>query len=93
MTFFCKALNTDYKPQLGSNMAFFVWNGVIMVVEKLLGRNRVMQSFGSTLPRFMVVFLTIMTALPLAHWFGNPYIKQGLLCDFQEGYFFVTKIA
>jgi len=89
----CNALNTDYKPQLGSNMAFFAWNGVIMVTEKLLGRNRVMQSFGSTLPRFMVVFLTIMTALPLAHWFGNPYIKQGLLCDFQEGYFFVTKIA
>jgi len=89
----CPIADTTCKPQIGSNMAFFVWNGALVLFEKLLKRHQTFKNIGSALPHFVITFLIIMTALPVAHWFGNPYIKCGYFHDLQEGFLLVVKIV
>lgn len=53
---------------IGSNTAFFVWNFVVIVIERLLSKTNFMKTVGNKLPRLMVTFSIIMTSLPFAHW-------------------------
>lgn len=82
-----------YSPRIGSNSAFFMWNGLVMLIEKLIGRSVHVQAVGRALPRPVVTLLIIMTALPVAHWFANPYIKSGFFFDYQAGFPMIVKVA
>lgn len=69
---------------LGSNTAFFVWNFVVIMVERLLARMKVVKSIGQALPRPVLTLLIIMSSLPVAHWFGNPYLNGGFFADYER---------
>lgn len=83
----------QYNPLLGSNMAFFVWNGITMIVEKCLGGSKKIELLGRFLPRPVVTFLILMTSLPVAHWFLNPYIKCVFFNEFQRAIPLLTRTA
>ena len=52
-------------------MAFFLWNAMMIFLESMfLPRNINM------VPSFLKTFLTISTAMPVAHWFLHCYIKS-----------------
>ena len=78
--------------RLGSNTAFFVWNAATMAAERILGGSKAMRTLSRSLPGWMVTFLIVMTSLPIAHWFGNPYIKSGFFFDYQIGFPLVVKL-
>lgn len=69
---------------LGSNCSFFLWNFVVIVSEKILAGSKVIRSFGKMIPDVCVPFMIIMTSLPMAHWFGNPYLKGNYFADYEK---------
>eukprot|EP00565_Helicotheca_tamesis_P005129 CAMPEP_0185726240 /NCGR_PEP_ID=MMETSP1171-20130828/2283_1 /TAXON_ID=374046 /ORGANISM="Helicotheca tamensis, Strain CCMP826" /LENGTH=274 /DNA_ID=CAMNT_0028394555 /DNA_START=230 /DNA_END=1054 /DNA_ORIENTATION=+ len=89
----CPTEILEYKAQIGYNMAFFAWNGVLIVIEKLMRKHQIMKSIGSALPQSFITVLIIMTALPVGHWLSNPYIRGGHFYDVQQGFPMVIKIA
>lgn len=68
---------------LGSNSAFFVWNFVVILCERMLSGTEGVKSLRKVLPRFMVTFIIIMSSLPFAHWFGGPYLKGNFFSDYE----------
>jgi len=79
---------------LGSNTAFFVWNFVVIVSEKLLLAfgSKGIQSFGKMIPSAVIPFVIIMTSLPMAHWFGNPYLKGGFFGDYEKCLIMIRRV-
>lgn len=75
-----------YQPQLGSNAAFFLWNAGVIAIESILRRNALVKNVGSFMPRIGITMIIIMTSLPLAHLFADPYIRAGFFHDYQQGY-------
>lgn len=80
------SMSCDYEPPFGSNMAFFVWNAAVIMIENILRSSGVFQKVGCAVPRLVVTFFVVMTSLPVAHWFADPYIRQGLFNHYQQGY-------
>jgi hypothetical protein len=59
---------------LGFNLAFFVYNGVLILLEYafigILLHQRIVQLY---LPAPLMTSMVILTALPVAHWFTDAY--------------------
>lgn len=68
---------------LGSNAAFFLWNFVVIVSEKMLAGTKGAKSLRGMMPRALVPPLIIMTSLPMAHWFGSPYLNGDYMADYE----------
>jgi len=77
---------------LGSNTAFFVWNFVVIVSEKVLAGTKGVKSLGRMIPSMLLPFVIIMTSLPMAHWFGNPYLKGGFFEDYEKCLILIRKV-
>lgn len=75
-----------YQPEIGSNATFFLWNAGVIAVESLLRRNALVEKVGSILPRIGVTIIIIMTSLPLAHLFADPYIRAGFFSHYKQGF-------
>merc|ERR1712176_1327071 len=69
---------------LGSNTAFFVWNFFVIMSERVLAGTKSIRSLGKIPPPMLLPFLIIMTSLPMAHWFGNPYLKGNYFADYEK---------
>eukprot|EP00957_Ditylum_brightwellii_P073606 5593543-Ditylum_brightwellii.AAC.1 len=67
-------------------MAFFAWNGILIVIERLLKKHPMAKSIGLALPRYVVPFFIVLTALPVVHWFSNPYVRSGFFYDLHLGF-------
>jgi hypothetical protein len=79
-----------YKPsniRLGSNLAFFVWAFVVSSVEKALGG---FSSMG--IPPRAVPFFVVMTSLPFAFWFAEPYYQERYLWENEGIVFTIIRI-
>ena len=61
--------HTAYKPKYGYHLAFFAWNGTVLVLEGLLYKHPFVQEMKRRLSSFVITFLVIMTVLPIGHWF------------------------
>lgn len=78
---------------LGSNTAFFVWNFVVIVSERLLAGSKGVRSVGKMIPSMFIPFVIIMTSLPMAHWFGNPYLRGGFFGDYERCLVVIRKVS
>mmetsp|Transcript_19077 Transcript_19077/g.41302 ORF Transcript_19077/g.41302 Transcript_19077/m.41302 type:complete len:476 (+) Transcript_19077:62-1489(+) len=77
---------------LGSNTAFFVWNFVVIVLEKILAGSKGIKSLGKMIPSMFIPFLIIMGALPMAHWFSNPYLRGNYFSDYEKCFPLIRKV-
>ena len=66
---------------MGTNFLFFLYGIVPVTLEKLLDRLGLMKWLWASLPRPTKTFLTLMTSLPLAFWFIDPYMHGRLFLD------------
>ena len=69
---------------LGSNTAFFVWNALVIASERMLAGSKGISSFGRTIPSCLIPFFIIMTSLPMAHWFGGPYLNADYFGHYEK---------
>jgi hypothetical protein len=69
--------------RIGSQTAFFVWNFVVITIERLLVKNEIFANYARRVPRSLVPSLIVMTSLPVAHWFRDPYMYGGFFRDYE----------
>jgi hypothetical protein len=81
----------DANITFGKNTAFMVWNAGIVTIESLIGNMFVFQWMKKTLPKRLLTFLILSTALPIAHLFIHPYTKTGFFDDIIVGFCMIKK--
>lgn len=69
--------------RIGSQTAFFVWNFVVIAIERFLVKNEIFANYARRVPRSLVPSLIVMTSLPVAHWFRDPYMYGGFFRDYE----------
>jgi hypothetical protein len=88
--------HTAYRPRYGLQFAFFLWNGVVLMMERWF-RKQVkttpsdgwlsrIQAVLSSLPRPIQTALVLMTVLPIGHWFTDEYIRASFYDDASWGF-------
>lgn len=85
-------LHGDYKPKLFYQTLFFMWNGMMVVLEGFLSSRKEAQSMVRILPKPVKTLLVLMTAIPVAHWFLDEYVANDFFGDFIVGYPLIVKI-
>ena len=65
-----------FKPDLGKNTIFMMWNAGVIVIESMIGKAQIFSYMKNNLPKPFVTMLVLCTALPVAHWFLHPYSKS-----------------
>ena len=58
-------------------MIFFGWNGVLILLEYVVGKWSMFQWIKKNFPPFIVTALVLSSALPLAHLFLGDWIRCG----------------
>ena len=70
----------------GTHLAFFVWNGVVLILEHYLKDHSVIRWISRTFPPPMKTALVILTVLPLAHLFTKSYADKGFYTSMGIGF-------
>lgn len=84
-----------YKPSnitLGSNFAFFLYGAIPVMMEKLLGNISLANSLGKALPQPVKTCCVLLTTLPMAFWFADPYFHGRLFLDYEDLGFMAIKM-
>ena len=79
-------------PVVGKQTAFFLWCGLIMVLEKSVGKLRAAKWMSDHLPTVVLSKLVILPVLPFAHWYCGDWIVGEYFHDFSVGLFKITYI-
>ncbi len=80
-------------PLVGKQTAFFLWCGLVMLLEKSVGKLRPVQWIAHNLPTVVVSTLVVQSVLPFAHWFCGDWIVGRYFHDFSVGLFKITYTA
>lgn len=71
---------------LGFNAAFFVYNGVLIVIEYAFIGTFLHQHIAALhLPAPLLTCMVILTALPVAHWFTDAYVDCNIYDSLKVG--------
>jgi hypothetical protein len=70
----------------GSHLAFFLWNGTVLVMEHLLKGHAVVTWIQKHLPAPIRTALVVLTVLPVAMLFTDAYIDNGFYSHFALGF-------
>ncbi|KAG7357365.1 membrane bound O-acyl transferase family protein [Nitzschia inconspicua] len=84
----------DYStsPTRGRQCLFFIINGVLLVIERLLDAQEKSTFFKRTsasmasLPRPLRTVLVLLLVLPIGHWFTDEYIQSSFFADTAFGF-------
>ena len=60
----------------GGMMIFMIWQSLIIGIEMMIGNTRFIKSLTQRMPRPLKTCLVIMLGLPVAHFFGEPYVRS-----------------
>lgn len=72
---------TPYQPMFGSHFFFFVVNGFILLMERVVQNYPVIVWMQSNLPRPIRTALVLLLVLPIANVFTDEYIKSSFYSD------------
>ena len=78
-----------FVPILFKVSCFFLWNAVIMILEKKVGH---LFGFTKSWPTIVVSTLVVLTALPVSHWFTGDWAIGGLYADYAIGLWHIRKL-
>ena len=70
-------------PTLGGAIVFFAWQALLIGAEMAIGKTAVVQTLSKQLPQSLKTALVVVSGLPLAHFFLEPYMTSGFF--FQHG--------
>jgi hypothetical protein len=83
---------TCFQPGYGRNTLFFVWNAILIGIEYAVGGAAVFKMLKSHLNRTIFSLLVTATALPVAHWFTNDYVRSDFFLDGQLGWPIIVRL-
>ena len=61
---------------LGGATSFFLWNTIIIMLEYAIGGSKLVAQFVKAVPTPLRTVMLVMLALPIAHWFSEPYVMS-----------------
>jgi hypothetical protein len=71
---------------LGPNLAFFIYNGVLIIMEYAFIGTLLHQKIVSlSLPTPLFTCMVVGTALPVAHWFTDMYVECNIYESLKVG--------
>ncbi|CAJ1943635.1 unnamed protein product [Cylindrotheca closterium] len=70
-----------YAPNYGNQIFFFLWNGVVLLLERALEGSPIIQWTSKHLPQPLKTALVLLTVLPVAHLFTDEYIRSSFYGD------------
>jgi len=87
-----KCSSCYYPPMHGKQLAFFMWNAMVIALEYLIGRLYVFTWMGKNLSPPLITALVIMASLPVAHWFLDDYMRSDFFHDLQVAFLLVRPL-
>jgi hypothetical protein len=75
-----------YSIKFGNQFLFFVWNGLLLVLEQLTRRTAIVAWISKNLPKPIITGLVLLTVLPVAHWFTDECRDTGFFTDYARGF-------
>ena len=91
-----------YQPNHGHQMIFFLWNGILLLVERILrpiliretkqssssssGTIMSIQNYYSMIPQPIQTLLVLLLVLPVSHLFTDAYIRSSFYQDASFGF-------
>lgn len=75
-----------FSPQYGNHLIFFLWCGVVIVLEAVVGRTSIVNRFSQSLWRPFRTFLVLLTVLPIGHFFTDEYVANSFYGDIALGF-------
>ena len=88
----CDAHDHCYQHAFGRLTAFFAYTGIIMLLERPLGRTAPFRWMAKSLPAPIKATLLVLLHLPLAHWYYGDWIMGRYFHDFSIGLFYIRKL-
>jgi Membrane bound O-acyl transferase family len=86
----CRGGQHSYRPQLGRQFLFFLWNGVVLILERYWRKWTHDSSYYHNAMRWvpgpLQTALVLMTVLPIGHWFTDEYIRASFYNDVSWGF-------
>jgi hypothetical protein len=86
------AINTEKDQQViplinyGHQLAFFLWNGTVLILEHLLKGHAVVTWMQTHFPAPIRTALVILTVLPVSMLFTEAYVDFGFYADYALGF-------
>ncbi|CAB9513380.1 Pfam:DUF821 [Seminavis robusta] len=72
--------------------AFFVWNAMMMLLERPVSRWAPMQWMANNLPLTIISSLVGLTALPVTHWYTGDWAVGGFFADYAVALWAIKKL-
>ena len=66
--------DTQYEPHYFFQTSFFMWNGVMLILEGLLSSKIDLQRISCEVPSRLKNMCVLMTTIPVAHWFLDEFV-------------------
>lgn len=82
-----------YATPLGGSTAFFIWNALIIALEYSIGGSKLVVQFVKTVPAPLRTVVLVMLALPVAHWFCDPYVVSNFFDHAGIGFPLIKEIS
>ena len=80
----------DYK--YGSMTSFFLFTGLMMMLQKPVGQLSVIQWMSKHFPTVVVSTLLVVIHLPVAHWYYGSWVAGGFFVDAAFGFWQIRKL-
>jgi len=80
------------RPIYGKQTMFFLWNGVLIVLERLLGHFPIFRWMGKNIPKPLVTLMVVLCALPVGHWFCGDLVRHDYFLHYALGYPLILKM-
>lgn len=68
------------------HMAFFAYNGIVVLIEYALKGNKFIAEMNKALPKPAITALVLLTVMPVSHWFTDEYVMSGFYSDYSLGF-------
>lgn len=81
-----------FKPNFTAQLLFFLWNGLMLLLEGILSQNVTFAQVSSKIPPRLKNMIVLMTVLPVSHWFLDEYVACGMFKDFAVAFPLITKL-
>ena len=81
-----------YTYKLGIMTAFFIFSGVVMLLEKPIRDIAAIQWVSKKVPTFVVATFLVLVHVPLGHWYFGSWIVGGYFSDFAVGLWHIRKL-
>jgi hypothetical protein len=81
-----------FAPTMFKLTAFFLWNGIVMLLERPLGKLPPFTWLSKNLPLPILSTLVVLTGLPVSHWYSGDWAVSGYFSDFKTALWHIRKL-